>query len=100
MHDASLFFLFLFQFYNKLLQLARDQTWNGMEEVGKEREMEEAHHELVVIREGETEVVENPDDDDLAEAVQMQELLFFLLQPQPDQEVLELEAPQGVRLID
>jgi hypothetical protein len=61
-----------------------------MEEVPKEQEMEEMH-ELVVIREGEMEVVENPNDDELAEEVQMQELLFFLLQPQA-----VLETPQGV----
>jgi hypothetical protein len=61
-----------------------------MVEVQKEQEVEETH-QLVVIGEDATEVVENPNDDDLAEAVQMQELLFFLLQPQ---EVPE--TPQGV----
>ncbi|KAJ1700324.1 hypothetical protein LUZ63_000103 [Rhynchospora breviuscula] len=54
---------------------------NRMEEEQQmQREIGEAH-KLVVIREGETVVVENPDDTDLAEEMQMQELLFFQLQP-------------------
>lgn len=58
-------------------------------------QMDEEEHKLIVIREGEMEVVENPDADDLAEEVQMQELLFFLLQPQEHEHEV-LESPQGI----
>ncbi|XP_078150676.1 E3 ubiquitin-protein ligase RSL1-like isoform X2 [Carex rostrata] len=64
-----------------------------MEIVREARAMDEEEHELIVIRDGEMEVVENPNADDLAEEVQMQELLFFLLQPQ-EHEHEGLESPQ------